>query len=572
MISAVPAVGEELVSGQSAAEEWVVRGGIATRVRSPREALSSAQALEVAAMAERIADHFGVPQDVEWAFEDGLLHVLQARPITALPDAVDWTPPIPGAMWMRNFRICEWLPGPVTPLFATLVLPSMESALAAEMEHWWGWRVKPIHALVNGWVFYAPLGGGSMADLLVQGMLRGLAQHPKTTVGLLSMNSNFDRAVSLLIDPEEKRWREDRRPRYLARVQKGSREIDALDPGQLVALVADLASLGGEMHWSIQTVGGFAWKVEVGLARFYGEHLRPTLGGSHQPLLRGLRAPTAPAAHAIVSLDPATPTLGELSLQWTAPLPERLAAMERERADLEARCRETLTPALRARFDHLLALAQRYSLIRDEQVADATIGWPLMRRALGRLGVHLVGSGVLAAPDDVYYLERAEIEAALAGRPARVDVTSRILARERQSRLSPPLMIGKEIKILASVTRSAAEATRTAVSAGDHILGMPASPGRVTGPVRVIRGPAEFGRLLPGEVLVAPTTSPAWTPLFARAVAVVTDGGSIAAHASLVAREYGIPAVVAAEGATARLHDGMIVTVDGSAGTVELGE
>jgi pyruvate,water dikinase len=63
---------------------------------------------------------------------------------------------------------------------------------------------------------------------------------------------------------------------------------------------------------------------------------------------------------------------------------------------------------------------------------------------------------------------------------------------------------------------------------------------------------------------------PAWTPLFARAAAVVTDGGSVAAHASLVAREYGLPAVVAAEGATARLRDGMFVTIDGSAGTVEL--
>jgi pyruvate,water dikinase len=99
---------------------------------------------------------------------------------------------------------------------------------------------------------------------------------------------------------------------------------------------------------------------------------------------------------------------------------------------------------------------------------------------------------------------------------------------------------------------------------------MPASPGRATGPVRIVRGPAEFDRLLPGEILVAPTTSPAWTPLFTRAAAVVTDGGSVTAHASLVAREYGLPAVVAAEGATERLRDGMIVTVDGSAGTVEL--
>lgn len=73
-----------------------------------------------------------------------------------------------------------------------------------------------------------------------------------------------------------------------------------------------------------------------------------------------------------------------------------------------------------------------------------------------------------------------------------------------------------------------------------------------------------------GEVLVAQATTPAWTPLFERASAIITDGGSLAAHASLVAREYGIPAVVGAGDATARLRDGQIVTVDGSVGVVEV--
>jgi rifampicin phosphotransferase len=86
--------------------------------------------------------------------------------------------------------------------------------------------------------------------------------------------------------------------------------------------------------------------------------------------------------------------------------------------------------------------------------------------------------------------------------------------------------------------------------------------------VRVIRGPEDFERFQPGEVLVAQVTAPAWTPLFGRAAAVVTDGGSLAAHASLVAREYGIAAVVATGDATARLRDGQRVTVDGSAGVV----
>jgi len=86
----------------------------------------------------------------------------------------------------------------------------------------------------------------------------------------------------------------------------------------------------------------------------------------------------------------------------------------------------------------------------------------------------------------------------------------------------------------------------------------------------VVRGPADFDALLQGEVLVAPVTAPAWTPLFGLASAVVTDVGSAAAHASIIAREYGIPAVVGCGDATSRLHTGMRVTVDGGTGNVEL--
>jgi rifampicin phosphotransferase len=122
-----------------------------------------------------------------------------------------------------------------------------------------------------------------------------------------------------------------------------------------------------------------------------------------------------------------------------------------------------------------------------------------------------------------------------------------------------------------SAGRAAAEAARTKPVSPDAVLvGEPASPGRASGTVRIVRGPDDFRSFRDGEVLVAGLTAPAWTPLFGRAAAVVTDGGTLAAHASLVAREYGIPAVVGAGEATLRLRDGQAVTVDGSAGTVEL--
>ena len=103
----------------------------------------------------------------------------------------------------------------------------------------------------------------------------------------------------------------------------------------------------------------------------------------------------------------------------------------------------------------------------------------------------------------------------------------------------------------------------------DAIVGQPASAGRATGPVRLITDPDRLRQPSnPARSCVARATAPAWTPLFARAAAVVTDGGAITAHASIVAREYGIPAVVGTGDATHRLATGQWVTVDGSAGTV----
>jgi phosphoenolpyruvate synthase/pyruvate phosphate dikinase len=105
---------------------------------------------------------------------------------------------------------------------------------------------------------------------------------------------------------------------------------------------------------------------------------------------------------------------------------------------------------------------------------------------------------------------------------------------------------------------------------GNTLKGVSASPGLVTGPARVVNGPEEFAQMQTGDVLVAPLTTPAWTPLFARAAAIVTDVGGPLSHGSIVAREYGIPAVLGTGAATKRIRSGQVITVDGSAGVVTL--
>ena len=103
---------------------------------------------------------------------------------------------------------------------------------------------------------------------------------------------------------------------------------------------------------------------------------------------------------------------------------------------------------------------------------------------------------------------------------------------------------------------------------GDIIKGVGASPGQVTAPARVLLGPEDFHEMRPGDILVAEITTPAWTPLFAMAAGVVTDIGGPLSHGSIVAREYGIPAVLGTGVATQRVRSGQVVTVDGSAGIV----
>ena len=105
---------------------------------------------------------------------------------------------------------------------------------------------------------------------------------------------------------------------------------------------------------------------------------------------------------------------------------------------------------------------------------------------------------------------------------------------------------------------------------GGALKGVATSAGRVTAPACVLRGPEDFDRMRPGDVLVAATTTPAWTPLFAMAAAVVTDVGGPLSHGSIVAREYAIPAVMGTGVATKRIHSGQTITVDGSEGVVVL--
>ncbi|MEX2247402.1 MAG: PEP-utilizing enzyme [Dehalococcoidia bacterium] len=103
-----------------------------------------------------------------------------------------------------------------------------------------------------------------------------------------------------------------------------------------------------------------------------------------------------------------------------------------------------------------------------------------------------------------------------------------------------------------------------------ELRGAPASPGQATGPARILRGPDQAARLRPGDILVCATLTPAWTPLFSSAVGIITENAGALSSPATIAREHGIPAVVAAKGATTRIRDGQTVIVDGATGVILL--
>ncbi|WP_430500907.1 PEP/pyruvate-binding domain-containing protein [Micromonospora trifolii] len=186
------------------------------------------------------------------------------------------------------------------------------------------------------------------------------------------------------------------------------------------------------------------------------------------------------------------------------------------------------------------------------------------RHQLLLIGAALHGADLLDQPDDIMFLTLDEVHTAVhQGVDLRGTVTARraVHRRELRRRTVPVALLSDGTDV---------ETVLPATSAGDGTLaGVGASAGRVTGPARVVHDPGT-AHVEPGEVLVAATTDPGWTPLFLTAAALVTETGAIMAHGPTVAREYGIPAVICVPDATRTIATGQLVTVDGGAGTVTL--
>jgi phosphohistidine swiveling domain-containing protein len=218
-------------------------------------------------------------------------------------------------------------------------------------------------------------------------------------------------------------------------------------------------------------------------------------------------------------------------------------------------------PRRRARMERWVQAARAGIAFREDSHFYFLKPLPILRKSLLEMGRRLCDVGVLGVPEDVFHLRLNELEAV--DDPANLTESGmdelREAVRARSARR-------EELTGVRLIDPTAVFPRRETADA--LITGTPASSGSATGPVTVIREPAEFGRLTSGDVLVCPYTNPAWTTLFQRAAAVVVDSGGPGSHAAIVAREYGIPAVMGTGAGTTTLTDGQLVTVDGTTGRV----
>ncbi len=579
-----------------------------------RPVLDDAQALELAAVGARVQDLYGVPVDVEWVRRDGVFAIVQARPITGLPAQVEeWNDSRKGEYLWTAGNLGEAIPDVMTPITWSFVQLFIHEAMSA--------------SAMPGFDMVGNIGGRFYMNLTP---IFTIARAVRVKSWISAIENVFGKIPPGLDVPKAKVFRPGmivqvvptairirlRTRRYL----KGLRAFLAASPRRCADLRARIAAVdtGPELaalyereiepqlvtsSRMLETAGrqggASLLKTRDTLRRMMGDV-------DAEAMLTGANADGGLASLGLVvglgRLARGEITRDQFALEYghrgphefelSTPRPgedpawvdAQLAGLRDVHADPDAllarqeRAKEEAWARFAARYpDKTAAMRERVrrwtGIVRDRESArsETMRTFWVLRAFVVRAG-ELTGRG-----DDVYYLDRDELVDLLRGNTAalgRVPVRRATYERYRALPPYPALIVGHF-----DPARWAADPARRSdlyddrgdtTPPSDTVTGFPGAPGVVEGIARVIAAPEQGERLQPGEVLVTALTNVGWTPLFPRAAAVVTDMGAPLSHASIVARELGIPAVVGTGNATMRLHDGDRVRVDGERGTVEL--
>lgn len=682
VIDANPGLGEAVVSGAVNPDHFVVDvsgtilerrlgdkrvairslpGGGTVQVPLPAETeqacLSDAQIRDLTGMGQRVAEHYGAPQDIEWALDAaGTWWLTQSRPITTLYPLP--TPPDGDLHVYVCVSLVQGLTRPMTPMgnAAARLFGSCGSKVVFGSE---------VADPLAGPAAFAEAGGRPFVDvtsvlrsrigrMLVPRILdvmearsavvlRQLCEDPRFGVRNTSWWPFIRRVLAVavrfriplylvhgLISPAAERRRVDRvgqRLQAQLTVPAGASAAQRLDHAQrllhtaivpimptvvpapgagflALALASKLARadvepgelgevLRGLPHnvttemdlelWALATrlradaaaVAALREVTPAALARCFAScELPPALQLGLTEFLR------RHGHHAVAEIDVGMPrwsddptyVLGVLANYLRLEDPGHAPDVQFARAARAAEAALTRVVARVCRRSRLRGAVVRFALGRARELAGLrethkdylVLVLAHVREQLATVGAELADAGSLAQPEDVFFLDLVQARAALAGADLRPVVAQRReeYERELRRRQVPRVM-------LSDGTQPEALAAPAQQLAGGQLLGTPASAGTVTATARVVLDPVG-ARLEPGEILVAPSTDPGWTPLFLTAGALVMEMGGANSHGAVVAREYGIPAVVGVPDATLRITTGQQITVQGASGRIEL--
>jgi pyruvate,water dikinase len=598
LIEIAPGLGDAVVSGAVTGESYRVDRET-LEIDGPRRRrgfLGSRAAAEVCRLALAIEAHAGCPQDVEFAIARGRIHVLQARPVTTLGGAMsERLPPLEAPSFADRvmkpiaaeryttaprpldlITYTRWLGATIYTLrqIGGVVGAADEAAFRARLWHQayrlprarFTWRI-----LLSTWSHLRLLRGdwGAWWAAGPRDDLRAVSA--PVDLAALTDEELFDRVDHILAAWEEPL---DRRIHVSSAISVEwclRALVSIVVRGRLRSQI--LGDLMSGLETPTQEVNDALWALSRVARR----------DGAVRAAVRDVRPEALPStpegrrfAEALASFIEryghregagyhlSTPTWRRDPTQvWRllaslVEVDERVDAScgareryDRARALVERRLR--LLPGLRHAFGALVDGLRRLHAFRESSHFDLTRPLAALQDIAAEWGRRLVARGLLGAATDVFDLTRDEVRSWLRDPPTPSEAQE-LLARRRATY---------------RVVDAHWQADRLGAAArGRSLKGIAVSPGVARGPARIILDEAHFDRLHPGDVLICPHSNPAWTPLFVPAAAVVAETGGAASHAAIVAREYGIPAVMAVAGITRALEDGQEVLVDGDRGIV----
>ncbi len=580
--------------------------------------LSLAQTAELARFGIQIETLYKLPMDIEWAIHKDSIFILQARPITALPEPpLEWKTPYPNPLLVRGSSI-DLVPDAVSPLFITLGLPILSKVFDDMYEVVMGLRQgdRPIFQVINNYIF--------ICFPRRSKFWKYMKAHVSTAGKLFEYGREKAKEAHIKCEEIVTRWRQqDLTAMKAANLLAGARELFGIAAEYLNISVDEPIPQSNFSYYSFQifytifvkrkadppveafllgleTIPMRAEKSLFNLAKLLFARLElvdylkrtpsreiwkalqtdPIPAPLSGEFAAGFHAHLAEFGHLTYDLDFRNPVPADQPETLLDALKIYLSGKGSDphaRQAAQAQIRQQAEQAILQRsgllqkkwFKKLLASAQQWAIHRENAIANIGLPYPQIRRVLHELGRRIASGGAITLAEDIYWLEADELgelvgcmdeNKTLRNLDAEVEARKRFM--NRACKAEPPVVLPENHLMAKMYSPKKPE---------KHLLrGKGTSAGQVTAPACVLRGPDDFNQMHPGDVLVAVATTPAWTPLFAMASAVVTDIGGPLSHSSIVAREYGIPAVMATGVATRRIHTGQMITVDGSSGTVKL--